>query len=114
MSKYSNHLNIGLFWYLNGRFVSGCQMVWYSNGGLKTGQKKPVYDPKCQVFEWSTKSHDNHLNTRHPHCTVSRWLLYMSFMYVQRFLVVMCKEGLGSFINDAMQRGGRGVGIFVT
>ena len=46
-SEYSNHLNTGLVWYSNGRFVSGCQMVsenwtgenlflvqnvWYSDG----------------------------------------------------------------------------------
>ena len=37
---YSYHLNTGLVWYSNGRFVSGCQMVRYSNGGLKTGLKK--------------------------------------------------------------------------
>ena len=37
---YSNHLNNGLVWYSNGRFVSGCQMVRYSSGGLKTGLKK--------------------------------------------------------------------------
>ena len=41
-----------------GRFVSGCQMVRYSNGGLKTGLKKPDYGPKCSVFEWSAKSCD--------------------------------------------------------
>ena len=35
--------------YLDGRFVSGCQMVRYSNGSLKTGLKKPVCDPKCLV-----------------------------------------------------------------
>ena len=37
---YRNHLKTGLVWYSNGRFVSGCQMVRYSNGGLKTGLKK--------------------------------------------------------------------------
>ena len=26
-------------------------MVQYLNGGLKTGLKKPVYDPKCPVFD---------------------------------------------------------------
>ena len=41
----------GLVWSSNGRFLSGCQMVWYSNGGLKAGLKKPVYGPKCPVFE---------------------------------------------------------------
>ena len=35
LRKYSNHLNTGLVWYLNGRFVSGCQIVRLSNGGLK-------------------------------------------------------------------------------
>ena len=35
--QYSNHLNTGLVWYSNGRFVSGCQKVLYLNGGLKTG-----------------------------------------------------------------------------
>ena len=36
-------------------FMSSCQMVRYSNGGLKTGLKKPEYGPKCPVFKWSTK-----------------------------------------------------------
>ena len=48
---YSNHVNNGLVWYSNGRFVSGCQMVRYLNGGLKTGLKKTVYGPKCLVLE---------------------------------------------------------------
>ena len=41
-----NHLNTGLVWYSNVRFVlvSSCQMLQYSNGGLKTGLKKYVYD----------------------------------------------------------------------
>ena len=46
--EYSIHLNTGLVGYLNGRFVSGCQMVRYSNGGLKTGLKKPVYGPNVR------------------------------------------------------------------
>ena len=33
-------------------------MVEYSNGGLKTGLKKPVYGSKCQIFKWSAKSCD--------------------------------------------------------
>ena len=37
------------------RFVPGCQVVRYSNGGLKTGLKKPVYGPKCPVFKWAIK-----------------------------------------------------------
>ena len=40
---YCSHLNTGPVWYLNGRFVSGCQMVQYSNGGLKTGLKKNLF-----------------------------------------------------------------------
>ena len=32
---YSNHLNTGLVWYSNGRFVSSCQMVQYLNDDLK-------------------------------------------------------------------------------
>ena len=55
---YSNHLKTGLEWYSNGRFVFGCQMVGYTNGGMKTGLKKPVYGPKYQVFKWSVKSRD--------------------------------------------------------
>ena len=38
--EYSNHLKTRLVWYLNGKFVPGCQMIWYLNGGLKTGLKK--------------------------------------------------------------------------
>ena len=56
--NYSNHLNTGLVWYSKGRFVSGCQMVWYLNGGLKTRLKKLVSGPKYLVFEWSAKSRD--------------------------------------------------------
>ena len=52
------HLKTGLVWYSNGRFVSGCQMVGYSNGGLKTRLKKPIYGPKCPVFKWPAKSSD--------------------------------------------------------
>ena len=36
------------YWYSNGRFVSGCQMVRYSDGGLKTGLKK--------AMQWSKMS----------------------------------------------------------
>ena len=25
---------------------------WYSNGGLKFRLTKPVYGPKCPLFEW--------------------------------------------------------------
>ena len=40
---YSNHLNIRLVWYSDGRFVSGCQVVWYLKGGLKSGLKKSLF-----------------------------------------------------------------------
>ena len=33
-------------------------MVRYLNGGQKTGLKKLVHGPKCQVLEWSAKSCD--------------------------------------------------------
>ena len=55
---YTNHLNTGRVQYLNGRFVSGCQMVLYSSNGLKTGLKKACIWLKYYVFEWSAKSHD--------------------------------------------------------
>ena len=45
-SEYSKHLNTRLVWYSNGKFVSGCQTVPYSNGGRKTELKKPVTIPK--------------------------------------------------------------------
>ena len=35
--KYSNHLNTRQVWYSNGPQMSICQMVRFSNGGLKTG-----------------------------------------------------------------------------
>ena len=56
--QYRNHLNTQLVWHLYGKFVSISQMVRYSNGGQKTGLKKPVYGPKCPVFEQSVKSCD--------------------------------------------------------
>ena len=56
IDKYSNHLNTGLVWYLNGRFVSGGQMVRYSNGGLKIGIKKPVWFKMSGICLWSEMS----------------------------------------------------------
>ena len=38
--------------------MSGCQMVWNSNCGLKTGWTKHIYGPDCLVFEWPVKSCD--------------------------------------------------------
>ena len=64
VGEYSNHLNTGLVWFLNGRFVSGSQMARYSHGGQKSGLKKLVYGPKCPVFKWSAKS--RHFNISIP------------------------------------------------
>ena len=41
--KYSNYLKTGLVWYSNGRFLSSCQMIRYSNDGLKTRLKKTLF-----------------------------------------------------------------------
>ena len=46
---YSNHMNTGQDWYLNGPNLSGCKMILFSNGGLKTGQKS-VRKVKCLDF----------------------------------------------------------------
>ena len=67
--------------YSNGWFVSLCQMFRYLNGGLKIGLKKPVYGPKCPVFEWSSKSRDGYLYTGHPYCLVFRWIRYSGVRY---------------------------------
>ena len=50
---YSNHLNVGLVWHLNGRFVSGSQMVRYLNGGLKTAKS-------CDFTIWIPDNHTVH------------------------------------------------------
>ena len=57
IKKYNNHLNTVPVQYLKCMFVSGCQMVRYSNEGLKTRLKKSVFGLKCPVFKWSAKSH---------------------------------------------------------
>jgi hypothetical protein len=43
---FSEHLNTGQVRFSNGRFVSGCRMVWLSNG-----IRKP--DKFVRFFEWS-------------------------------------------------------------
>ena len=43
-------LSSALVWFSNGRFVSGCQMVQYLNGGLKIELKEPADGPKCPLF----------------------------------------------------------------
>ena len=55
----SNHLNTRLVRYSDGRFVSSCQTVRYSNGGLKTGLKKDCLRSKMSShvtlpFEYRT------------------------------------------------------------
>ena len=42
-------------------------MVRLSNGGLKTGLKKPLQGPKCPVFEWSAKSCDFTIRILYTH-----------------------------------------------
>ena len=49
----SNHLNAELLWYSNGRLVSSCQMVPYSNDGLKTQLKKTVMVQNVQYSNGS-------------------------------------------------------------
>ena len=58
VNRCSNHLKTRLVWYSNSKFASGCQVVWYLNDGLKTGLKKPVNGPICQLFKWCAKSQD--------------------------------------------------------
>ena len=76
--NYSNHLNTGLVWYLNGRFVSGIQMVvWksllmvenvqYSNG-LPSHMTLP--------FEYRTPILSSFLMNLVFRCSVFRWWLY--------------------------------------
>ena len=79
---YSNHLNTGLVWYSNGRFVSGCQMVRYSNGGLKTGLKKACLWSKMSGIQMVRQvTWLYHLNTGHPYCLVFRWIRYSDVRY---------------------------------
>ena len=77
----SNHLNIGLVWYSIGRLVSGCQMVQYSNGGLKARMN--------QICLWSKMSGNQkvgqvtwlyHMNTGHPYCLLFGCLLYSKYL----------------------------------
>ena len=84
---YSNHLNTGLVWYSKGRFVSGCQMVWYPNGGPKIKLKKACLWSKIFGI-WMVRQVTwlYHLNTRCPYypvfrCSVFRWILYYIFFW---------------------------------
>ena len=81
---YSNHLNTGLIWYSNCRFVTGCKMVWYSNGGLKTTLKKACLWSKMsgiQMVRHVTWLY--HLNIRHPYCPVFRCLVFRWLLYLK-------------------------------
>ena len=93
ITYYSNHLNTWQVWYLNGRIVSGCQIVQYSNGGLKTGLKKGCLASKmsgiqmvCQVM-WLC-----HLNTGHPYCPVFRWIWYSGVRYSDGYCTLQVKR----------------------
>ena len=48
------HVNTGQVWYSNDLYMFDCGMVWFLNGGLKTGQKNLICVLKCPVFEWFT------------------------------------------------------------
>ena len=108
-------------WYSNGRFAPGCQMVWYSHGGLKNGLKKACLWSKmsgmqmvrkvtCQPFEYRT------LVFR---CPIFRWLLWLlhwneesvSFFVscYSFFLCQICKT-LGIWIPDILKPGILGSG----
>ena len=78
--NYCNHLNTRLVWYSNDRFLYGCQMVRYSNGGLKKAclrSKMSGIQMVCQNMRLY------HLNTGHPYCPVFRWLLYCFLFQLQ-------------------------------
>ena len=82
------HLNTVTIWIWdksgiqNGRFVFGCQMVQFLNGGLKTRLKKPCLWSKMSSIQMvSQVMWLYHLNIEHPYClvfrcSVFRWLLY--------------------------------------
>ena len=103
---YSNHLNTGLFWYSNGRFVSDCQMVRDLNGGLTTELKKVFMVPNVRYS-----------NGPPSHVTLSleNWTPILSsilMILVLRFLVFKCyrnhlpgKENfcLNAFLSNAEQ-----------
>ena len=79
---YSNHLNTGLAWYSDGRFVFGCQMVRYLNGGLKTDRESLFMVQNV----WYSNGPPSHVTLTFEYPTpilsgmqmnlVFRWLLY--------------------------------------
>ena len=62
--------------------VSGCQMVWYSNGGLKTAVKKVCLWSKIPGI-WMVRQVTwlYHWNTGHPYSLVFRWIRYSGVRY---------------------------------
>ena len=77
-----------LDWYSNGRFVCGCQMVRYLNGGLKTGLKKACLWSKMsgiQMVHQFTWLH--HLNAGHPYCPVFRLIRYSGVGYSDGYCI---------------------------
>ena len=69
-------------------------MVQYSNGVLKTRLKKPVYGPKCPVFELSVKSRDLTIwildtkSVRYP----GGCCIWISRIYVSIFRLGFCES----------------------
>ena len=89
INKFSNHLNARLVLHSNGRFVFGCQMVPYWNGGLKTGLLKACLWSKMSgiglvghhmplPFEYRTPIPFGIPMNSAFRCSVFRWLLYYS------------------------------------
>ena len=88
VGRYSDHLNTELVWYSNDRFVSGCQMVRYLNGGLKTGLKKACLWSKMSYIQMvSLVTWLYHLNTRKPYCLVFRWIQYSGVRYSDDYCI---------------------------
>ena len=108
--KYSDRLNTGLVSYSNGRFVSGCQMVRYQNGGLKTGLKKPVNGPNVRYsngppmhttlpFDYQTLTLTRKMDdVLIFHCSLHN-IICKSFR-----LVLMCDVNLGIWANSSQAR----------
>ena len=63
-------LNTGQVWYLIGPNVSVCQMVWFSNSGLKTGQKCLFCAISYSFDRWSNIIK---LNKMVSICLVFKW-----------------------------------------
>ena len=86
---YSNHLNTRIVWYWNGSFVSGCQMVRYSNGGVKIGLKKPVYRTKYLLFKWSTKWPNFTSWIPDTRCLVFKWIWFSGVWYSDGYCIII-------------------------